>query len=386
MTFRWIDTDRQLAELVDEIRPCTRLAVDTEFHRERTYFPRLALVQIAWSNDAGLSTALVDPLACDIGAIVDLFGPEREFVFHAAQQDLDVLSHAMGRVPERIFDTQLAAGFVGYSSPSLANLVNAELRRTLPKGDRLTDWLRRPLEEAQKQYAASDVEHLFEIQDRILERLHSLGRTEWAADACRELLTKKVGPADPTLAWTKLKDVRGLRPRTRGVLAAVAEWRERKAMAADVPVRQILPDLALQGIAQREPTTVEQLTRARGVDDRHTRGSVAQEILAAVRRGLDAPIEAPVAEGEELDRRLRPVVTLVSAWVSEVARREEIDPVLVATRSDIVDLLRGTDGARLSLGWRADLVGNDIADLVAGRTALAFDGRGGLRLVMVPDT
>lgn len=386
MTLRWVDNDADLAELIGDMSVAARIAVDTEFHRERTYFPRLALMQFAWESSGHQHVALVDPLACEVRALVDLFHSDRLFVFHAAQQDLDVLAHSLGTGPASIFDTQLAAGFVGYATPSLANLVNAELRRSLPKGDRLTDWLRRPLTEAQKDYAAADVEYLFELTDRLEKSLRERNRLEWAHEACRELLERKVGPSDPTLAWTRMKDLRAMRPRTRGVLAAVAEWRERRAMASDIPPRQVLPDLALQGIAQREPRSLADLAQARGVDDRHTRGSIGNEILAAVARGLESPLELPAVEGDELDRRLRPAVTLVSAWLSEVARREEIDPMLVGTRADIVEFLRDEPEARLAHGWRFDLVGRDLGALVAGRTGLAFDGRGGLVMFDAPSS
>jgi len=386
VTLRWVDNDADLAELIGDMSVASRIAVDTEFHRERTYYPRLALMQFAWESSGHQHVALVDPLACDVRSLIDLFQSERLFVFHAAQQDLDVLSHSLGTGPASIFDTQLAAGFVGYATPSLANLVNAELRRSLPKGDRLTDWLRRPLTEAQKDYAAADVEYLFELTDRLEKSLRERNRLEWAHEACRELRQRKVGPSDPTLAWTRMKDVRAMRSRTRGVLAAVAEWRERRAMASDIPPRQVLPDLALQGIAQREPRSLADLAQARGVDDRHTRGSIGNEILAAVARGLESPLEFPAVEADELDRRLRPAVTLVSAWLSEVARREEIDPMLVGTRADIVEFLRDEPEARLAHGWRFDLVGRDLGALVAGRTGLAFDGHGGLVMFEAPSS
>lgn len=384
MTLRWVDSDADLAELIGDMSVASRIAVDTEFHRERTYYPRLALMQFAWEASGQQHIALVDPLACDVRALIELFQSDRLFVFHAAQQDLDVLAHALGTGPASIFDTQLAAGFVGYATPSLANLVNAELRRSLPKGDRLTDWLRRPLTDAQKDYAAADVEHLFELTDRLEKALRERDRLDWAHEACRELLQRKVGPSDPTMAWTRMKDLRAMRSRTRGVLAAVAEWRERRAMASDIPPRQVLPDLALQGIAQREPRSLSDLAQARGVDDRHTRGTIGNEILAAVARGLESPLELPTVDGDELDRRLRPAVTLVSAWLSEVARREQIDPMLVGTRADIVEFLRDEPEARLSHGWRFDLVGRDLGALVAGRTGLAFDGRGGLVMFDAP--
>lgn len=171
-----------------------------------------------------------------------------------------------------------------------------------------------------------------------------------------------------------------MRPRTRGVLASLATWREERAMASDIPPRQVLADLALQGIAQREPKTIDELSQARGVDDRHVRGGFANEILEAVRRGRENPLELAASEGDDLDRRLRPAVTLVSAWISEVARRQEIDPALLGTRHDIVEFLCEKETARLSIGWRWDVVGHQLRDIVAGRAGLAFDGRGGLFL------
>jgi ribonuclease D len=377
VNFLWVDEDRSLSELVQRLSDEDRIALDTEFHRERTYFPRLALIQISWSD----GMAIIDPLACHAELMVPLFGPDRTVIFHAAQQDLDVLSHAVGAIPESIFDTQIAAGFLGYSTPSLASLVNSELKIALPKGDRLTDWLRRPLTEGQLTYAASDVEYLLVLHEQLTSQLADIDRLQWAIDACRELRDKRVGPPDPTEAWMRQKDVRTMRPRTRGVLASLAEWRERRAMASDVPPRQILPDLALQGISQREPTTVADLGQARGVDERHTRGPIAQEILDAVQRGRENPLDLPSNDGEEVERHLRPAITLMSAWISEVARMKKVDTALLATRHDIVQFLKNDPQARLAHGWRNDLVGEQLRDLLSGKAGLSFDGRGGLRMI-----
>ncbi len=176
-----------------------------------------------------------------------------------------------------------------------------------------------------------------------------------------------------------------LKPRARGVARAVAAWRERRAMANDSPVRQVLPDLAILGIAQRQPRTVQELGQARGVDDRHTRGVIAKELLEAVADGAANEVHLPAPDGDDLDRNLRPAVTLVSAWVSEVGRQERIDTTLLATRNDLVSLLRGDADARLGTGWRNELLGDGIRRLVAGHAALTFDGKGGLTLIDVPD-
>ncbi|CAB4801557.1 unannotated protein [freshwater metagenome] len=380
MTYQWIATQNELLDLVDVLMAEPRYAFDTEFHRERTYYPKLALAQFAWPG----GTALVDPLAVDVTALRPLLESDTQCVLHAAQQDLDVLTHSCGAVPKRLFDTQLAAGFIGYGTPSLASLLQGELKVTVPKGDRLTDWLRRPLTDDQKSYAASDVAHLLELQDRITAQLERTGRVSWAEAACEELRVKPGSGTDPDGAWLRLKDVRVLKPKARGVARSVAAWRERRAMSVDSPVRQILPDLAILGIAQKQPQSVEELAHARGIDERHWRGNLGREIIAAVIEGMQNEVHLPASDVEELDRNLRPAITLVSAWVSELARNEKIDTALLGTRGDIVALLRKDPDARLSIGWRAELLGDQVQRLVDGAAALTFDGKGGLRLIDVP--
>jgi ribonuclease D len=366
-TPRWVDRTDDLVALVDELSGEPRYALDTEFHRERTYFPRLALVQLAWPGNL----VLVDPLAVDTAPFARLFGSPALVVAHAAQQDLDVLHHAVGAIPSHLFDTQVAAGFIGYGTPSLTSLVQGELGATPVKGDRLTDWLRRPLSRTQCEYAASDVAYLFELHDRLTAQLEALGRLGWAAEACEELRRRPTGMIAPDQAWTKLKDARSLRPKARAVAQAVAAWREREAAAIDSPVRQVLPDLAILGIAQRQPTTLDELAQARGVDERHRRGRIGRAIIAAVTEGLNAPTPVMPDAVEELDRTKRPALTLVSAWVSQVARDSRIDTALLATRADLIAILRNDPDARLGGGWRAQMLGDDITRLVDGRAAIS---------------
>jgi len=367
--FTWVDSTSVFDSIVQELLPCDRYAIDTEFHRERTYFPALALVQLGWGDG---NIALIDPLAVDLAPLKKLFESDVEAVFHAAQQDLDVLTHAVGSIPRQLFDTQIAGGFVGYGTPSLASLVNSELKISLAKGDRLTDWLRRPLTDAQKRYAAIDVAYLIEIQDRLMAKLADAGRTEWVTEACDELRKKGQSPVRPEDAWLRLKDARGLKGKGRGVARAVAQWRERRAMHLDVPVRQVLPDLAILGIAQRQPKTETELSQARGVDGRAQRGSTASEILAAVAEGLAGPVPEVPSGGDDVDRDLRPAVTLISAWVSQIAKSEGVDTAMLATRADLIALLSGDPAARLASGWRAELLGDDIQALVSGNASLTF--------------
>ncbi len=385
LEYRWIDQQVDVDDLVSTLLEQPRYALDTEFHRERTYYPKLALVQVAWRSADGQQVALIDPLAVDVASFGRLFAADSLCVIHAAQQDLDVLTHAVGSVPARMFDTQLAAGFLGYGTPSLVSLLQGELGVTPAKGDRLTDWLRRPLTDSQRQYAAVDVEYLLEVHERLVAQLADVDRLAWADDACEELRTRPTSGSAPDDAWMRLKDARSLRPSARAVAQSVAGWRERRAMRTDIPVRQVLPDLAILGISQRAPSTIKELSQARGVDERHSRGGLAEEILEAVRAAKGAPAPTPPPSADDLERSMRPAVTLVSAWVAQLARDERLDPALLATRTDIVSFLRGDDDARLASGWRSVLVGDGIRRLVAGEAGLTFDGEGRLRLTTVSD-
>jgi ribonuclease D len=302
-------------------------------------------------------------------------------VVHAASQDLEVLDIATSTVPSRLFDTQIAAGFLGMASPSLAVLHERVLGRRLPKADRLTDWLRRPLSDDQLAYAASDVAGLLTIHDHLASELAELGRLRWALDECELARRRSMVQRDPDQAFRRIKEVRHLRGDSVGVARAVAAWRERRAAQIDQPVRFVLPDIAVVGIAQKAPTSRRELKAVRGLEERHLRSDAAAGILDAVAQGRS--ISAEVVETprrNEVARELRPAVTLISAWVSQLARDQQLDTALLATRADLEALLRGDEDARLASGWRAELVGEPIRQLIEGRAALAFDGAGTLRL------
>jgi ribonuclease D len=377
MKAMWVEDDQTLGQVISEILQLDRYALDTEFHREKTYFPQLALIQLKW----GAKIALVDPLSVRLRLFAPLFASDMLCVVHAAQQDLEVLNHACGIAPTRIFDTQVAAGFIGMSSPSLLSLVQSLCNVLLTKGDRLTDWLRRPLTADQRTYAASDVEYLLDLHDLLSAKLEKLGRSEWVRDACEELRVKPAGPTTPHDAWLKIKEVRTLKAGTRGVAQSVADWRERKAMAANIPPRRVLSDMALLGIAQAQPQSTDELFKARGIEQRQIGNEVAKEILRAVSEGVGRDVKFPASEQEDVDKELRPAVGLITAWIGELARTHQIDATLLGTRHDILHILRKSPQARLAQGWRADIVGKDIESILAGSLGISFDGHGGLRLV-----
>jgi ribonuclease D len=364
--------DALVAEVVGE----QYYGFDTEFHTERTYVPDLALIQIAWRD----KVAIVDPLAVDPAPLATLFGGPGTAVAHAASQDLDVLMAACGTIPAVVFDTQIVAGFLGMSSPSLSRLVDAVLGVSLPKADRLSDWLERPVSSRQISYAINDVAYLLRLQSVLTDRLGALGRLDWALSECDQVLGDRTPARVPEEAWWKLGDVRGMSRRSRAVAQEVAAWRERTAAKTNRPRRMVLSDLGLLAISQRPPHTVEELRRTRGVDGRHLAQGRAGEILRAVTRGLELPSERirMPTEGREAPARAA-AVAVCSGVVRQIADDLDFDQGLLATRADISQLICG-DPSRLDEGWRRDIVGEPLRRLISGDVATAFDGRGHLVL------
>ena len=369
--YRYIDSGAGLRAAVVALSGEPRFALDTEFHRERSYWPEAALIQIAWPGDL----VLIDPLAVDVRPLSEVLSGGGLMVAHAASQDLEVLEHCCGAVPARIFDTQIAAGFLGRGTPALSSLYESEIGWRPPKADRLTDWLVRPLRTSQLEYAASDVMHLLEIHDRMAARLDELGRVDWAEDEFALLLERSRRAQRPDEAWTRLKEVRHLRRRDLPVVRSVAMWRELRAARVNQPVRHVLSDMAVVSISRGAPRTTEDLAAVRGVGEGVARGRLGSAILEAVADGVASNWRPPPARPARSAHaeRLRPAVGLVTSWVSQLARERMIEPSLLATRADIEALIRGDPDARLSRGWRSELVGEPVRRLVEGEAALAFD-------------
>jgi ribonuclease D len=376
-TYEWIDDDAAFADACRAAATEEVYAVDTEFHRERTYYPHVALLQLRWAD----TTVLVDTLVVDMAPLAGLLESQALPFLLAADQDGEVVRRACGTLPSRMFDTQVVANFAGFSTPSLASLAERVVGLRLPKGDRMTDWTRRPLSESQCTYAASDVAHLVAIRDHLIEDLEGRGRLEWAEAECAAALARAATPSDPDVAWWRIKEARQCRGNTRAIAQELAAWRERRAQATDVPVRFVLADLAVAAIAQAAPTTVQQLNSVRGLSGRGVRGDVAEEILLAVARGKELPPDKlRLPSSDDIEREQRPAAALAAAWVAQLARQERIDATMLATRADLTAFLAGNADAKLRHGWRAQLVGAPLKRLVDGDAALVFDGNGGLLL------
>ncbi len=372
--YRVVDTDADFAAVIRDLHDVSAYALDTEFHRERTYFPKLALVQLAWPGEL----VLVDPLRVDMAPFAAILRGPAVAVLHAADQDLEILELVCGTVPAHLFDTQLAAGFTGLSTPSLATVYERLVGVKVGKGDRLTDWLHRPLTDDQLVYAANDVAHLLEVRDLLVADLEARGRLQWALDECELARVRGRGQRDPDEVWRRIKEARQLKGRARAVVKEVAAWRERRAATLDIPVRYVLSDIAVVGIAQRPPKNRGELERIRGFD-KGMRDDVVRDLLDAVKAGVEGPVPpSDDAPSGGLDRDLRPAVALISAWVAQLGRDLHLDSGLLATRGDLEALLRGDPQAKLATGWRAEIVGEPIRRLLGGEAAVAFAGDGEL--------
>jgi ribonuclease D len=380
---RLIDTAAQFEATVDEIAAAPLYGFDTEFHRERTYYAKLALLQVAWPD----GIALIDPLAVDVAGFRRVLEGPGIAIAHASDQDLEILDRTCGAVPRAMFDTQLAAGFMGMSTPSLGLLVERLLEVRLDKTDQLTDWTHRPLTAGQLSYAASDVAYLLALYEALQQRLTALGRLEWAEAECDLLLVAARRENDPDEAWWRLRQARQLRGAQRGVAQKVAAWRELRARAVDQPIRTVLPDLALAAIAHRAPRNRGELEKVRGLDPRHLGGGAAAELLAAAIAGealTAAELHLPPPLPESVSR---PAVALAAAYAHERARELDIDPSVLATRADIAAFLADPPAGRLVTSWRRDLLGEPLRRLVNGDalvvsgSSVVLEQRSGIRLV-----
>jgi ribonuclease D len=371
-----VDDDSRFASLVAELAEAEAYGLDAEFHGESSYYPRLAVLQVATPTRA----AVVDATVVDVRLLRPVLEGAGLMVAHAGEQDLQVLLRSAGAIPARMLDTQIAAGFLGFGSPSLAKLVVDLLGVRLEKGARMTDWFKRPLTAEQVTYAAADVAHLLDLRAVIEERLAAAGRLGWAYEECER--HRRVRQPDIGAAWWRVKGFRQLRGKSRGVAQELAAWRETTAMALDKPARRVLADESLVLLAERPPRSARDMPVSRLFDARRLSASILEGMMAAIARGLElAPAALRLPPDEGLAPGLQPLATLLSAWVAQQSRDLSIDAALVATRADIEAFLRRVPENRLEQGWRAELVGASVGRIVAGQAAVAYDGSG--RLVLV---
>src|SRR3954467_4886134 len=330
------------AELAEAAGAARRFGIDTEFVSESRYRALLGLVQVVVETGEGQHIELLDPL---VGFAHDTLAavwadPEVEVVIHSGAQDVAILRRAWGSGPTNVFDTQIAAGFAGFSAQAgYGNLLQAALGVRLAKSAGFTRWDRRPLTEEQLDYARKDVEDLLALTDELQRRLRESGRLEWAREECRRLEDVS-DERDPDSAYRRLPRVNQLRARPRAIARELAGWRETTAEAEDRPVGAVLPDVALVEIAKRQPSTLQELERIRGIrpDTGRRRG---KQIVAVVAHGRDSdPPPAEDVPRNEVDARDAPVISLAETLVRSRALSAGLAYELVATRADPAAILR----------------------------------------------
>ena len=362
-----------LARFCAQQRGASFVAVDTEFMRERTYWPILCLVQVAGPTEAVAIDALAPGI--DLTPLLALMADESILkVFHAARQDIEIFFNLSGAVPKPLFDTQIAAMVCGFGDAvSYETLVSKLAQASLDKSSRFTDWSHRPLTERQIHYALADVVHLRTVYEKLQQRLASNGRAGWFAEEMAVLSDSATYRSDPSEAWRRFRLRGRVNPRFFGVLREVAAWRETAARQRNLPRGRIMRDEAVLEVAAHMPKTIEALARTRSLGKGVAEGKLGNEILDAVQRGLaDSEALAPPASAKaDSPPGLGPLVELLRVLLKQRCEEHQVAQKLVATADDL-DAIAAADDAPVPAlsGWRYEIFGKDALALKHGRLAL----------------
>jgi ribonuclease D len=376
-----------LAEFCARQKGAEFVAIDTEFMRERTYWPILCLVQVAGPDEAVAIDALAPGI--DLAPLLELMADTAMLkLFHAARQDLEIFFHLSGAVPQPLFDTQVAAMVCGFGdSVSYETLVRKLAGAPLDKASRFTDWAHRPLTERQIRYALDDVVHLRTVYDRLQQLLAKNERAEWFAEEMAALADPALYRAEPAEAWRRFRLRGRADSRFLGVLRTLAAWREAAAQQRDIPRGRILRDEALIEIATHAPREIEQLARTRSLGKGTAEGKLGREILDAVAQGLADPNPPPaIAQKPQSPPGLGPLIELLRVLLKQRCEDFEVAQKLVASADDL-EAIATDDSAEVPAlhGWRREVFGNDALALKHGKLALTA-GRNRIELVPLPES
>lgn len=345
------------------------VAVDTEFIREKTYFPKLCLIQV----NAGGQIAAIDPLAIeDLSPLAKIFtDPEVTKVFHACGQDLEVIYDHMGIDCAPVFDTQVAAAFLGLRQQlSYGSLVETYCDVHLPKAESLTDWSRRPLDQEQLKYAEDDVRFLPGIYDKMMEELTRADRLAWVLPEMDEVADPAHFHRDSREAYLRLKKAGSLTRKQTAIAREVCAWREDLAASRDIPRKWICPDEVVVEICRRAPGSVERLRRIRGTQGLSE--ADAAGVVAAVKAGVACPADQlPRAQKHaRASVETDGVCDLMYAMLRVVSEKSGVAPQLIATKDDLLEFISSREKSRLSRGWRWELAGKSLSALLSGEVGL----------------
>ncbi|MDY4522191.1 MAG: ribonuclease D [Atopobium sp.] len=365
----YISESSQMEELIARARAEKVVAVDTEFLREKTFYPRLCLIQIGTSHE----TAAIDPLLItDLTPVKELLTDESVIkVFHACSQDMEVIDHALGVVVHPIFDTQVAAAFLGHRMQmGYGALVETYTGVHLPKAASLTDWSHRPLDADQLEYAEDDVRYLPGIYEHMTASLIKQNRLGWVMPEIESLCDARHWRMAPREAYHRLKRSNSLTRKQLSIARELCAWRDSMASARDIPRKWVLSDETVIEICKLAPSTTHKLQRIRGTEQLNSFD--CGEICKAVATGLSCPSE----EMPSIQRKPRPsssmesVLDLMYALVRMVAEKSGVATQLISTRDDLYEFAIHPNKSRLSQGWRYDLVGKQLRALLDGQTGL----------------
>lgn len=385
-----VTTADELSALCDRVGNAERVGIDTEFHNERTYTARLMVVQLAFED----GYAIVDPLAVTNLAPLAEALSRTTIVGHALTSDLKIFADRFGVVPSQIFDCQVAASFLGYGMAiSLADLVRDLCGVRLKKSQTVSDWSARPLSEKQLEYLVDDVAHLTDMHDKLATRLNANGRLDWAIQECELLADIERYQTDERRAYSRIPGANRMNRRELGVLSELVRLRDRIARERDLPLKYILPDDVLGGLAMVRPHRVEDLAQLRRLDQ-GTRRSLGAVIVEAVKRGEELPEDQlPLKFARPLGNARETLVSLMSVVVGEIARDNDLPASLLVPRAALERLARDVPASRedfertLDLSaWRMHLVGDSLWRLLSGESALRIEGyaKGDPRIIVQP--
>jgi ribonuclease D len=366
----------ELAEACAKLGAAPFVAIDTEFMREQTFWPKLCLIQMA----ANGTEVLVDSLSpgLDLDPFFELMVNERvPKIFHSARQDIEIVHHLAGVIPHPIFDTQVAAMVCGFGEAvSYSMLVKRLLAQNLDKTSRFTDWSRRPLSDRQLTYALGDVVYLRDLYPKLRAQLDRSERASWLNEEMAVLTDPATYELHPEQAWKRLK-MRIKTPKALAVLMELAAWREREAQTQDVPRSRILKDEALYDIASQAPRTAEDLGSLRTLHNGFARSMRGRAVLEAVSRGLerDPKTIPPIERGEPMPPEAQAIVDLLRVLLKATAGRHGVAPKLIATSDELEEIARDDEAdVPVLKGWRRKLFGDDALALKHGELALIIKG------------
>lgn len=366
-----VENDAQLKEFLALCEKSPYMAIDTEFLREKTYYAKLCLIQVAIEG----ASAIIDPFTIkDLTVMAPVLTNKNIVkIFHASSQDIEILYHETGVVPTPVFDTQVAAALLGKSQQaSYAALVQSFCQVTLPKKDSFTDWSRRPLSPSQVEYAADDVTYLPRIYNDMVKQLTEKGRMSWLDDAFAEISNPRKYEVDPRSRYRKLKRVNQLSPRQMAAAREFAAWRELRAQKLNIPRKWVVSDEQIVEACRREPRSLDELYMVRGLRDSLKAGD-ARHVLKLIQSGLNCPEEdlpqTKVSQRSEANVDI--AVDLMNAIVRLRARENKIAPQTLAPHAELMKLARGHDeDCDLLKGWRYRVVGKELSDFLEGKFLL----------------